>query len=110
MYVGRNRGIPDELMRQNNHAMCIDTQSLLPTSDAVYQFESHGGHLTIFNEFGCDPLKDRDDLCSQRELEFQTRYPDFEQFFHTTVNGINSTFRLGLIFFIEVSKGLLSQL
>lgn len=105
-----NRGIPDELMKRNNHAMRIATQMLPQTNNAVQQFESHGGNLTTFQEFGHDPLHDRDQFIQQREATFHEHYADFEQFFYATVNGNNNVFRQGLLHFIEISKQLLSQM
>ncbi len=107
---GHERGIPDELMKRKNHAMSIDLQLLPQTGDAVGQFESHGGTLTTFSEFGHDPLSERSDLIQQRETKFHERYTDFGPFFYSSVNGDNSIFRLGLLYFIEISTQLLSQI
>lgn len=107
---GHERGIPNELMKRENHALSIELQLLLQTSDAVEQFESHGGTLTTFSEFGHDPLSERSDLIQQRETKFHEHYTDFGQFFYSSVNGDNSIFRQGLLYFIETSTQLLSQL
>ena len=90
--------------------MHIQLQSLPQTSDAVREFESLGGTLTSFSEFGHDPLSERSDLIQQRETRFHDRFPDFGQFFYSCVNGDNSIFKQGLLYFIETSTQLLSQL
>ena len=97
-------------MKKNNHAARIDTHMLPPTTDAVQEYESHGGHLTVFKAFGHDPLDERADLIGQRETQFQEQYPDFGPFFHAIVNGDNSVFRTGLLRLIEISTQLLPQL
>ena len=104
------RGIPNEIMKGNNHAMRVDVQVLSHPDQAVIEYESHGGHLTVFREFGRDPLNGRGDLIQQREREFNSSYGDFGQFFYSTVNGNNNAFRQGLLCFIEISKRLSSRL
>lgn len=91
-------------MKRNNQAVQLDPL-LLPNPDvAVQQFESFGGHLTLFSPFGHDPLQNRQDLVGQREAEFQSRHPDFGVFFYTVVNGDYSIFRDGLVTLIDISK------
>ena len=109
IHVGANRGVPNELMRNNNAAL-IDPRLLPDRDDAVQRFESFGGHLTLFSPFGYDPLEDRPDLISQRETEFYRRYPDFGPFFYTVVNGDYLLFHQGLLFLIDISKCLESCL
>ncbi len=46
----------------------------------------------------------------EREEEFHRRYPDFSPFFRTVVNDDYSLFREGLLFLIDVSNRLESQL
>ncbi len=97
-------------MKENNHATRIDARVLSPPNEAVTEYESHGGHLTIFKQFGEDPLSGREDLIQQREREFKECYVDFGCFFYSTVNGNNSVFQQGLLRFIDISKRLSSQL
>ena len=93
-------------MRRNNHAVPIDPRLLPERDDAIQQFESFGGHLTLFSPFGRDPLEGRMDLTNRREAEFQGRYPDFGSFFYTVVNSDYSLFRQGLMYLIDISKHL----
>ena len=109
-FLGPHRGVPNELMRRNDQTVQVDPRMLPEPSDAVEQFESFGGHLTLFSPFGEDPLQDRDDLVSQREADFLTQYPDFGPFFYSVVNGDYTLFRSGLLFLIQVSKRLEAQL
>ena len=97
-------------MQRNNQTVQVDARLVPEPSDAVQHFESFGGHLTLFSPFGEDPLADRDDLVSQREADFFARYPDFGPFFYSVVNGDYTLFRAGLLFLIQVSKGLEAQL
>lgn len=93
-------------MCENYQARRLDDSVIIEPNDAVTQFESFGGRLTIFSPFGEDPLKESMQLSSRREEEFKERYPDFSQFFYRIVNGDNSLFREGLLFFIDISKRL----
>lgn len=102
------RGVPNILMRSNNHAQHVDEAAIYSPETAVQAFQSAGGHLTIFSEFGEDPLSQHAELVAQREAEFQQRYSDFSQFFYTVVNNDYSLFKEGLLFLIELSKGLQS--
>ena len=97
-------------MRRNDRTVRVDSSLVPEPRDAVAQFESLGGHLTLFSPFGEDPLKDRADLISQRETEYFVQYPDFGPIFHTLVNGDSNLFRCGLLLLIQVSKRLESLL
>ena len=76
---------------------------------AVVDFETRGGQLTLFSEFGEDPLLYNPSLIAQREAEFHLRFPDFANFFHTVVNGDYYFFREGLLCYIDISRRLSSQ-
>jgi hypothetical protein len=97
-------------MRENNQAVQIDSRILPEPAAAVQQFQEMGGRLTAFSPFGHDPLQNNPALLAQRDRRFQEQYPDFNQFFHSTVNGNNSVFRDGLLFLIDISKQLETQL
>jgi len=97
-------------MHRNNQVMPVDPVLVPEPQDAVQQFESHGGQLTLFSPFGRDPLQERVGLISQREEEFYRRYLNFSPFFHTVVNDDYSLFREGLLFLIDVSNRLECQL
>ena len=78
--TGSNRGIPNQLMRRNNHIAQINP-SLLPSSDdAVQLYKQFGGNITQFSAFGQDPFNSRPDLVQQLEIEFYQRYPQFGPF------------------------------
>lgn len=109
-HTGPRRGIPNVLMHQNDQTVKVDP-SLVPTvEDALQMFESNGGHITRFSEFGRDPLAHYPQLIQQRESSFLQFYPDFGPLFHTGVNGNTSLFKAALLCFIHVSKQLESQL
>ena len=65
-------------MQRNDRTVRVEARLVPEPSDAVEQFESLGGHLTLFNPFGEDSLKDRADLISQRETDYFAQYPEFE--------------------------------
>ena len=61
---------------------------LIPTpEDAVRQYEEAGGRLTLFSEFGADPLANNAALIHQREVIFHQTYSTFDPLFHKLVNG-----------------------
>ena len=64
-------------MRRNSLTVPIDHRLLPEPDDAVQQYESFGGNLTLFSPFGRDPLEGSPDLASQREAEFHGLYADF---------------------------------
>lgn len=97
-------------MKRHYMAAKVDSSVLLEAADAVREMEAHGSRITSFSSFGIDPLMSRGDLVQQREDEFRARYNDFAQFFSCVVNGNFRLFRDGLLFFIEKSKHLQSQL
>ena len=107
-FIGR--GVPCRAVISSNHAIQIDSHLLPDVESAVHDFEEHGGQLTIFNSFEEDPLKRNSFLITQRESEFNRRYPDFGNFFHTVVNGDYSLFREGLLHLITISNRLVIQL
>lgn len=106
------RGVPNQRMRRNNQAKQINrtvilNRTVIPDSvNAVDLFQSYGGHLTLFSDFGEDPLGDDAQKIPQREEQFKQHYVDFTQFFYTVVNGDYHLFRRGLLFFIELSSRL----
>ena len=88
----------------------IDPSLLPEPDDAVQQMESMGSRLTHFSPFGRDPLESRNDLLQQREDAFKARFPQFDTFFYTVVNGDITIFHEGLLYFIEISKRLETHL
>ena len=109
-YIGPNKDTPNVLMTQNNQAKPVDP-SLIPNSDnAIRMYESYGGHITLWSDFGKDPLSDRRDLSNMREDKFFEQYPRFDEIFHTIVNNNGTLFHDGLLCFIDVSMQLAAQL
>ena len=52
---------------------------------------------------GQDPLIRDLRLSTEREEKFNEQYPDFAPFFHSVVNGDNTLFRSGLLYFFQLS-------
>lgn len=97
-------------MLSSNHAVQVDPHLVHDASSAVQLFESYGGHLTQFSPFGEDPLANNTNFIHRRETTFMSRYPTFDQFFHSVVNSDHSLFRQGLLFLISLSKQLEAEL
>ena len=93
-------------MNSNNRAAKVDPHLVPLPEDAVRQYEEAGGHLTHFSKFGEDPFASNACLIRQREEEFQKRYPSFDPFFSNLVNGNDSLFREGLLYFIRLTHTL----
>ncbi|XP_065891603.1 uncharacterized protein [Dysidea avara] len=107
---GTNKGIPNVMMARNNQTKQIDN-TLVPAADeAVRMYEENGGHITIFNEFGQDPLRGRQELLTIRKERFAEQWPSFGNIFHSLVNGDNTMFHDGLLCFINISMQLTAQL
>lgn len=98
------------LMQRNNQTVHIDPNQLPSPDAAVQMFEAQGRHLTHFSSFGQDPLMGHARLVAEREAKFHERYPDFAPFFYSVVNGDNSLFRAGILYFIQISKQHESQM
>ena len=93
-------------MFNNNQAAQIDSRLIPQVESAVREFETNGGQLTVFSSFGEDPLQGSPTLAAQREAEFYRHHPDFQEFFHTVVNGDYFLFREGILCFIDISTRL----
>jgi len=109
-YIGVNKDIPNVLMLWNNQAKPIDSGLVPSTDEAIRMYQSLGGNLTLFGEFGEDPLMGRQDLLRLREERFFRCWPRFEDIFHAVVNNNNVLFHVSLLFFIDVSMQLVAQL
>lgn len=108
--LGSHKGIPNVLTSQNNQAKAIDPSLISEADDAVQMYETHGGQITAFGDFGIDPLLQRRDLSNLREQRFFEQYPTFDNIFHTVVNNDSTLFWNGLLHFIDVSMQLEAQL
>ena len=49
-------------MAQNNQTKSIDNCMAPAANEAGRQYEENGGRLTLFSEFGQDPLAEQEDL------------------------------------------------
>ena len=97
-------------MDSNNQVAETSSINIPSPNEALQEFQNHGGHITTFNSFGHDPLSQRPDLMREREERFHQQYPNFNEIFHTTVNGDYSLFRSGILYIIDISKQLEVQL
>jgi len=102
--------VPRLAVAVGNHAIRIDPSIIPEANDAVRQFQSAGGHLTIFNSFGEDPLQCNPALVTQRDMEFLRYHADFSEIFSTLVNGDYTLFREGIICFMDISRHLCTML
>lgn len=93
-------------MQRNNQCVQVNASEIPDPLDALQSFEASGGHLTVFSNFGNDPLKCHPELVEEREHSFCSRYPDFNHFFSSVVNGEFCFFREGLLHFIDLSHQL----
>ncbi|XP_019850817.1 PREDICTED: uncharacterized protein LOC109581281 [Amphimedon queenslandica] len=104
------QGIPNERMLRANHVAPIDPNILPETEVAVEQMESLGSHLTRFSPFGQDPLEGHGHFCRQRDEQFEARFPNYDDFFHSVANSDFTLFRQGLLYTIEITRHLELQL
>ena len=74
--------------------------------EAVDQFHSGGGQLTLFSPFRKDPLDVDDSLVAERERQLQASVPDIASVFHALVNENDKPFRDGLKLFLQVTHNL----
>ena len=95
-------------MKQNNQTIFIDPQLVKDPCTILEEYTSLGGNITRFSLFGQNPLKDQPSLATKRDGIFFERYPSFEPFFHSAVNGDFSLFKEGLSFLIYVTTNLSS--
>ena len=95
-------------MMNNNYTSKVDP-ALLPTPEqAVKEYEDGGGSITVFSQFGVDPLLQYPTLIQQREIELLSRH-NFDTIFHNIVNGNQQPFMDGLLCFINISDRLTQQ-
>lgn len=67
----------------NNDQVAQLNPSVIPSpDDALQQFESCGGEITVFNAFGQDPLELRPDLITEQEELFHQQHSSFAEIFH----------------------------
>ena len=100
---GPHKGAPADRMRRNDQTSKIPLSTLPTPADAVSQFEQLGGSLTLFPQFGENPLCGKSEWMDLRNAEFTRKYPDFNNIFHQLVNGDDTLFVNGLQYYISIS-------
>lgn len=108
--TGPQGGIPNDKAEVQNGTAILQASQIPNTTDAVHEYETLGGKLTAYSNYGVDILKDRPDLIQERERLFTVRYPNFGIFFYTVVNGNDVLFRNGLLYLIRINNVLAKQL
>ena len=108
MFHVLGRGIPNKIMMKNNYTSEVDPTLLLSPEQAVKEYENAGGNLTMFSQFGVDPLQHYPTLIKQREMELLSHY-NFDTIFQNIVNGNQQPFMDGLLCFINISARLTQQ-
>ena len=58
----------------NNYTSKVDPALLLTPEQAVKEYEDVGGSITVFSQFGVDPLLQYPTLIQQREIELLSRH------------------------------------
>ena len=98
------KGIPNQLYRRKNLARSVAPSDIPLPQEAVDQFHSGGGQLTLFSPFGTDPLDGDEDLVAERERRLQAGVSNFASVFHSLVNRNDQSFRDGLKLFLRVTQ------
>ena len=93
-------------MRSNYNTSPVHEDIIPSPEQAVQQYHSLGGHLTILSHFGTDPLGDLDGQRLERDERLQANILDFPTIFYKLVNGNDVPFRNGLKCFIDLTKRL----
>ena len=97
-------------MQLDNRLSPLDPLVVPTVDEAVSPFHSAGGRLTLFSNFGADPLYGMNELCELRLKTFTSRYKDFASIFHAICNGDESLFRSALLYFMDITKRMASSL
>lgn len=101
------KGVPDDLMSNNNKAFPLPQRGILPTAaDAVAVYENQGGHLTCPEPYGVDLLANHPGLQQQRLMQLLSRFSSFDTIFHHLVNGQPRLFQEGLQYFMDLTISL----
>ena len=95
-------------MLGNNHVRPIDQRVLPSTTDAIQQYQHHGGRLTDPYQVGNDPLDGNAYKCRLRHEAFSEKYSSFQDIFSKLVSGDNALFKLALQFYIDITRRIAS--
>ena len=92
-------------MEENNRAKTVAPHKVPTADEAVQLYEQDGGTLTLFGDFGVDPLGELDDEGKRQERVrlFAQRFPSFELLFHRLVNGNSSLFKEAILYFMQIT-------
>ena len=95
------KGRPIDLMKSNNKAMRI--QNLMTKEEAAEHYTAiTGGNLTVWSQFGIDPLLDFPELKRRRENEI-LRKCNFENMFYDIQQGQSENFLYCIKLFLRVT-------
>ena len=100
------RGIPINKMMENNQTVSVHSQLIKEPVEILQEYESIGGSITAFSQFGYDPLNGKHNLISRRDEIFYEHAPPFNETFHATINGNFTLFRRGLLVLISTTSQL----
>ena len=70
-------------------------------AEAVESYERAGGKLTKESLFGTDPLKNRDDLLSQRIKSFNQKHGNLESIFESVLRGNGLELKMRFCIFMQ---------
>ena len=105
-YLFSGCGVPNEMHRYFNGTTSISAQSVPETSDAVDMFTAQGGSLTLHGLFGCDPLRDRQDLIQRRDQYFLSTHHSFGDIFSDIVSSDGDLLRNAILDFMRITESL----
>ncbi|XP_062499233.1 uncharacterized protein LOC134176583 [Corticium candelabrum] len=94
-------GIPDKLMEENNMAKRLRPAQVPTAEEAVSLYEQSGGTLTLFGDFGIDPVEDHQQ--EQRLQMFQQRFPSSCERRQLIIYRCSSVFQRSHFFIILVA-------
>ncbi|KAL5517477.1 hypothetical protein EMCRGX_G003023 [Ephydatia muelleri] len=80
-------------MRSNYNTSPVNEDIIPSPEQAVQQYHSLGGQLTIFSHFGTDPLEDGQR--AERDERLKANILDFPTIFYKLVNGDDKPFQNG---------------
>lgn len=106
MVFSPGKGVPNRLRRSNSLVQPVSSTLIPSSEEAVEQFHTGGGQLTLISHFGADPLDGEDSLISERDRRLQSGVGEISSMFHTLVNGNDQPFRDGLKLFIQLTEEL----
>lgn len=96
------RGVPNKLMKKNNHAVKIPPRIIPDMTQAIDMYRSNGGSLSEPTIFGIDPLH-QDPIKENIRKDAVINAFSFSNIFGEVTNGNGTTFKRALDFFIDVT-------